>query len=54
MDNHSAHVKAVEDLKKENSTILHSIEILFLPLNITSRYQPCDQSIINTFKLYYR
>ena len=54
MDNHSAHVKAVKDLKEENSTILHSIEILFLPPNTTLRYQPCDQGIINTFKLHYR
>jgi hypothetical protein len=50
MDNHSAHVKAVEDLREENSII----EIIFLPPNTTSKYQPCDQGIINTFKLHYR
>lgn len=53
IDNHSAHVKAVKNLKGENSTILHSIEILFLPPNTTSQYQPYDQGVINTFKLYY-
>ena len=39
MDNHSSHVKAVEDLK-EGSVILQDIEIIFLPPNTTSRYQP--------------
>jgi transposase len=42
MDNHNAHVKAVEELKEENNIILHDIEILFLPPNTTSQYQPCD------------
>jgi hypothetical protein len=54
MDNHSAHVKAVEDLKEQQSVILHDIEILFLPPNTTSQYQPCDQGIIASFKLHYR
>jgi hypothetical protein len=38
MDNHSAHTKAVEDLREENSVILNDIEILFLPPNTTPRY----------------
>jgi ribonucleotide reductase alpha subunit len=54
MDNHSAYTKAVEDLKEDNSVVLNDIEILFLPPNTTSQYQPCDQGITNTFKLYYR
>ena len=53
VNNYSAHTKALEDLKEENSVILNDIEILFLPPNTTSRYQPCDQGIINTFKLHY-
>jgi hypothetical protein len=54
LDNHSAHVKAIEELQNENSIILHDIEVIFLPANTTSRYQPCDQGIINTIKVYYR
>ena len=54
MDNYSSHTKAVEDLKDENSVVLNDIEVIFLPPNTTSRYQPCDQGIINTFKLHYR
>jgi hypothetical protein len=42
MDNHSAHVAAVEALKEENSVIFNTIEVLFLPSNTTSRYQPYD------------
>src|SRR5436190_23035590 len=39
MDNHSAPVSAVEALKEEESPIFNIIEI---PPNTTSRYQPCD------------
>jgi selenocysteine lyase/cysteine desulfurase len=54
MDNHSAHVAAMEALKEENSVIFNTIEVLFLPPNTTSRYQPYDQGIIASFKLHYR
>jgi len=54
LDNHSAHTAAVEALQEEKSVIFNTIEVVFLPPNTTSRYQPCDQGIIATFKLYYR
>jgi len=54
MDNHSAYTAAVKALKKENSVIFDTIEVLFLLPNTTSCYQPCDQGIIASFKLYYR
>ncbi|XP_016659158.1 tigger transposable element-derived protein 4-like [Acyrthosiphon pisum] len=33
---------------------LRHIKVIFLPANITSIIQPCDQCIIRTFKAYYR
>ena len=33
---------------------LQSIELIFLPPNITSEIQPCDQGIIKTLKVHYR
>lgn len=33
---------------------LKHIKVVFLPTNINSVIQPCDQGIIRTFKAYYR
>ena len=45
LDNCSAHV-SVDDLQ--------NVKLLFLPPNTTSKIQPLDQGIINSFKLNYR
>jgi hypothetical protein len=49
MDNFSAHKSAVEE-----TLLLANIQILFLPANSTSLYQPLDQGIIQNFKTHYR
>jgi hypothetical protein len=45
LDNCSAHV-VVDDLQ--------NVKLIFLPPNTTSKIQPLDQGIINSFKLNYR
>jgi hypothetical protein len=49
MDNFSAHSSAIEEMPP-----LANIRIAWLPLNATSRYQPLDQGIIQSFKAHYR
>ena len=43
--NCTAHVETVP---------LKCIKIIFLPANSTLLLQPCDQEVIQTFKVYYR
>ncbi len=50
-DNCSAHIKDA-DLEKFNIQ-LRNTTLLYLPLNTTSKIQPCDGRIICTFKAYY-
>ncbi|GFS16960.1 tigger transposable element-derived protein [Elysia marginata] len=45
LDNCTAHPK-VDNLK--------AVELLFLPPNTTSKFQPCDMGIINNLKCHYR
>ena len=54
MDNFSGHTAAVEQLKEEQSIIFDTFQVAWLPPNTTSRYQPCDQGIISTFKSLFR
>jgi hypothetical protein len=49
MDNFSAHSSAIEEMPP-----LANIRIAWLPLNATSRYQPLDHGIIQSFKAHYR
>lgn len=52
MDNFSAHKCAVEQLQEEG--YFENVEIVWLPLNMTAKYQPCDQGIIANFKVKYK
>lgn len=52
MDNFSAYVKALEVIRA--NTPLQNVTVVWLPPNSTSKTQPLDQGIINTFKAYYR
>jgi hypothetical protein len=55
MDNFSAHTAAVATLEAlPPSQRLQHVQIVWLPPNSTSRYQPLDQGIINAFKARYR
>lgn len=49
MDNFSAHYTGLELAPPPSN-----IRICWLPANSTSRYQPLDQGIINSFKAHYR
>jgi hypothetical protein len=49
MDNFSAHITAVEFTPPPSN-----IRICWLPKNSTSRFQPLDQGIIQSFKSHYR
>lgn len=48
IDNCTAHGK------KEHLPPLNHTTIMFLPLNSTSKIQPCDAGIIRNFEGYYR
>jgi hypothetical protein len=51
LDNFSEHIpmeKIPDHIRLRNTTIL------YLPLNMTSKIQPCDVGIIRNFKAYYR
>lgn len=52
MDNFSAHASALEQLEAEEA--LPYVTVAYLPANTTSKTQPLDQGIINTFKSKYR
>jgi len=52
MDNFSAH-EAATNLLAESNSLCNTI-ICFLPPNSTSKTQPLDQGIINSFKAHYR
>jgi hypothetical protein len=52
LDNYIAHIKDA-DLEKFNIQ-LKNTTLLYMPLNTTSKIQPCDTGIIRTFKAYYR
>jgi hypothetical protein len=49
MDNHSAHIKGVDEQPPPPN-----IRIQWLPANSTSLYQPLDQGVISQFKRYYK
>ena len=49
LDNFSAH-----DTGLEAAPPPPNVEVLFLPPNATSRFQPLDQGIIQNFKVYYK
>lgn len=53
MDNFSAH-EAVVELIKNSHVLLQNTLIIWLPPNTTSKYQPLNQGIINTWKVYWR
>jgi hypothetical protein len=52
LDNFSAHESAVKAIN--NSLPLQNTLIIWLPPNSTSRFQPLDQGIINTWKAYWK
>lgn len=52
LDNFSAHDKAVFELTQEGK--LSNVEVCFLPKNMISKWQPCDQGIIVALKLHYK
>lgn len=47
VDNASSHHRTA-------SSALRAVKLMFLPPNATSMIQPCDQGIIQSFKLHYR
>jgi DDE superfamily endonuclease len=52
LDNFSGHELGVEKVGGLDS--LYNVTIRWLPPNTTSHWQPLDQGIIASFKLYYR
>lgn len=52
MDNHSSHEVAAAELASH--PLMSHVQVLFLPPNCTSKFQPLDQGIISTFKALYR
>ena len=52
MDNFSAHTLAIEIIKQQDQ--LQNLVICWLPPNSTSKTQPLDQGIIQSFKAQYR
>lgn len=53
LDNFSAHEAAVEKISLSMQPLQNTL-IIWLPPNATSKYQPLDQGIINTWKSYWR
>lgn len=53
MDNFSAHEKAVQEINMSSQPLQNTL-IIWLPANTTSKYQPLDQGIINTWKTLWR
>ena len=53
MDNFSAHQSAVADILASQCPLKNTL-IIWLPANSTSRYQPLDQGIINTWKANWK
>ena len=53
MDNFPAHELGVQMIEESNHP-LQNTTIICLPPNSTSKYQPLDQGIINTWKTYWR
>jgi hypothetical protein len=50
MDGFVPHVNAAEELKGQ----LQNVQIIILPPNCTSRYQPIDQGVIRAWKAHYK
>lgn len=53
MDNFSAHEKAVANINTSARPLQNTL-VIWLPANTTSKYQPLDQGIINTWKTLWR
>lgn len=53
MDNFSAHESAVKAINNSTAPLQNTL-IIWLPPNSTSRFQPLDQGIINTWKVYWK
>lgn len=53
MDNFSAHESAVKAINNSSSPLRNTL-VIWLPANSTSRFQPLDQGIINTWKTYWK
>ena len=53
MDNFSAHELAVKSINNSTSPLRNTL-VIWLPANSTSRFQPLDQGIINTWKTYWK
>jgi len=51
MDNFSGHIP-LDQLP--NHIQLRNTTVFYLPLNVTSKIQPCNAGIIRSFKAYYR
>ncbi len=51
LDSFSAHESGLEIIKAEGG--LQNVEVIVLPVNATSVYQPLDQGIIRLWKAYY-
>lgn len=53
MDNFSAHETAVKAIRNTNLQLQNTL-IIWLPANSTSRFQPLDQGIIQSWKSYWK